>query len=224
MKNRNPIIILIFMFYTSEVFGQTDKINIGLEFGPSLTSLKGNEILEKFNDATLGFSVGPTLQYNFTNLISIRTNIAFERKGAIAKGQAADEFGNLGGEIKTHINFDFLTIPLLTKLTFGNTTKFFADIGPSLGYLIKQTTVTDSFGQYPKKTIDETDLFKKIDIGLIYGIGAERPINEWLSLSIEVRNNRGLNNISKRGVVNDGSIKTNSFNFLVGASYKFRNN
>ena len=85
--------------------------------------LKNFPILEKFNDPTIGFSCGLTFQYNFPKLISIRTNIAFERKGAIAKNQAIDEFGNQIGEVTIHTNFDYLTIPLLAKLTFGNKIK-----------------------------------------------------------------------------------------------------
>lgn len=224
MKKGHALILLILVFYTSVACGQTDKMNIGVEFGAGLTSLRGNKILEELNDATIGYSVGPAFQYSFTNWISVRTNVAFEKKGAVANSPAVDDFGSYRGEIKIHSNFYYLTIPVLARFTFGNTTKLFANIGPSFGYLIKQKTVTDAFAEYTKNVMDETDMFRRTDIGLICGIGAERPINEWLSLSVEIRNSRGLKNISKIALFNDGSIKTNSLNFLIGASYKFGNN
>ncbi|MBN4065980.1 PorT family protein, partial [Candidatus Amoebophilus asiaticus] len=127
---RQTIILLTTLTVWTATYGQTNKFDIGLEGGPSWTSLRGNDILEDFNDPTIGYSGGLTFQFNFPKLISLRTNIAYERKGVIAKTQAADINGNPIGEITTHSNFDYLTMPLLTRLTFGNKMTFFINVGP----------------------------------------------------------------------------------------------
>jgi len=202
-------------------FGQVNKFDFGIEGGPSLASLRGNDFIKDFNDPTIGFSCGLTFQYNFQKLISIRTNIAFERKGSKSKIRATAIAGNPVGEITTHSNFDYLTLPILARLTFGNKVKFFVNVGPYLGYLIKQTYVTDAINEFPKSKTDNTSNFKRIDLGLTTGLGAGLPLNDKLLITLEIRNNLGLYNISSLPVANDGTIKTNSTNLMFGIAYKF---
>ncbi len=210
------------MFCSSFTFGQTNKFEVGLELGPSLKSLRGNDILDKNNnDLSFGFSSGLTFQYNFPKLVSIRTNISFERKGFTAQRSATEQNRNQIGEITFHSNFDYLIIPILGRLTFGKRINFFVNAGSYIGYLIKQTDVTESFGKYPKTENDNTANYKRTDLGIITGLGARFPIKNKLFLSLEIRNNFGLTNISSVSVMNDGSIKTNSTNLLIGIEYRF---
>jgi len=219
-KLRNSILIILILC-SSLVFGQTNKYEVGLELGPSLNSLRGNDILDKNNDFSFAFSSGLTFQYNFPKFISIRTNISFERKGLTTQGSATDQDGNQIGELTIHSNFDYLTIPILGRLTFGKKINFFVNAGPYIGYLIKQTDVTEAFGEYPKTENDNTDNFKRTDLGITTGLGVRFPIKNKLFLSLEIRNNFGLTNISSVPVVNDGAIKTNSTNLLIGIEYRF---
>jgi len=220
MNKLNIILLSTIIFCSTVSFGQTNKFDVGLEGCPSLTSLRGNDFVEAFYDPTIGFSGGLTFQYNFSKLVSIRTNIAFERKGAIAKTQAIDIFGNPIGEVTSHINFDYLTVPLLARLTFRNKIKFFVNVGPYLGYLVKQTFVVKAFNEFPKSTSDNTVYYERIDVGLTAGLGVGLPIKEKLLLTLEIRNNLGLYNVSKLPVINDGTIKTNSTNLLIGIAYQ----
>lgn len=219
-KLRNSILITLILC-SSLTFGQTNKFEVGLEMGPSLISLRGNDFLDKNNDISFGFSSGFTFQYNFPKLISIRTNISFERKGLTTQGTATDEYGNQIGEITFHSKFDYLTIPLLVRLTFGKKINFFINAGPYIGYLIQQKNVIEAFGEYPKTETDNTDNFKRTDFGITTGLGARFPIKSKLFLSLEIRNNLGLTNISSVPVVNDGTIKTNSTIILIGIEYRF---
>ena len=223
---RQTIMLLTALTLWTTAHGQTNKFDIGLEGGPSWTSLRGNDILEDFNDPTIGYSGGLTFQYNFPKLISLRTNIAYERKGVIAKSQATDINGNPIGEITTHSNFDYLTMPLLTRLTFGNKMTFFVNVGPYFGYLIKHTSVTEAFNEFPKSTWDNTDNFKRFDTGLTGGLGGGLKIKDKFLLTLEIRHNIGLYNTSKLPVYNDGTIMTNSTNLLIGFAYRLgtRNN
>ena len=211
------------LFCSSLIFGQTKNFNIGIEGGPSLISLHGNDVVESYNDLSLGFSGGLSFQYNFSKLVALRTNISFERKGLTTKIQATDEYGNPIGELTFHSNFNYLTLPLLGRLTFGKKINFYVNAGPYLGYLLKQKDITEAFGEYPKTEMDNTDNFKRLDFGITSGLGMNFPIQEKLLLSVEIRNNFGLTNISSLPVANDGSIKTNSTNLLVGVAYRIGN-
>jgi len=221
MNKLQKLIVIVFILCSSLTFAQTNKFEVGLEMGPSLVSFRGNDILDNNNDLSFGFSSGLTFQYNFPKLISIRTNISFERKTLTTQYMVTDQYGNETGEITFHSYFDYLTIPILGRLTFGKKINFFVNAGPYIGYLIKQTDVVEAFGEFEKTKTDNTDNYKRTDFGITTGLGARFPVKKKLYLSIEIRNNFGLTNISSISVVNDGSIKTNSTNLLVGIEYRF---
>ena len=223
MNKLRNLILGVLVLSSSLIFGQTNQINVGFEGGPSLISLYGNDVVESYKDLSFGFSCGLTFQYNFSKLISLRTNILFERKGLSTKKQATDEYGNPFGELTFHSNFNYLTLPLLGKLTFGKKIKFYVNAGPYLGYLLKQKDITEAFNEYPKTESDNTDNFERLDFGVTTGLGMNFSIHENLLLSVEIRNNLGLPNISSLPIVNDGRIKTNSTNLLIGIAYRIGN-
>lgn len=223
MNNLRNLILGILLFSSSLVFGQTKILNIGIEGGPSLISLYGNDKVESYNDLSLGFSGGLSFQYNFSKLVALRTNINFDRKGLTTKNQATDENGDPIGELTFHSNFNYLTLPILGRLTFGKKINFYVNAGPYLGYLLSQRDITEAFGEYPKSEMDNTDNFKQLDFGITSGLGMNFPIQEKLLLSFEIRNNLGLTNISSLPVYNDGSLKTNSTNLLIGIAYRIGN-
>ena len=131
-----------------------DKFTVGLEGGPSLTSLRGNDILKEYSDPKIGFSGGFTIKYNLSKLFSIKTNI------------------------------------------------------------------TEAFNEFPRRSFDDTDNYERFDVGLVTGFGTQIPIKEKLLLTFEIRNNLGLYNTSEVPVSNDGTIKTNSTNLLIGFAYR----
>ncbi len=217
----NKLKILIpaaILFCSTLLLGQTNKFDIGLEGGPGLTFIRGNELIDEYN-ATIGYSAGVAFQYNFPKMISIRTNLAFERKGSTRKFPAKDQDNNTIGKITFNTNFNYLTIPVLARITFGRKIKLFINIGPYFGYLIKQTEVMEAFNEFPETTTNNTENDKRFDVGITGGIGGGIAIHERILLTLEIRNNLGLYNISKIPVYNDGSVKTNSTNLLVGIVY-----
>ena len=200
-------------------YGQTNKVDIGVEGGPSLIFLRGNDLIDNNHKPAMGFSGGLFFQYNFKKVISLRTNIAFERKGSVSTAQSTDLNGNPLGEFNTNTNFDYLTFPILIRATFGQKVQCFVNAGPYFGYLIKQTSVSKS-NNIPTTTIDNTSLDKRFDLGISAGLGLSLPIKTRFAFSFEVRNNLGLYNVSEVPVINNGTIKTNSTNFLLGFTYK----
>jgi hypothetical protein len=212
------LLLLTFLFPTTSR-SQKNKSEIGIECGPGLTSLHGNDILENLNDPAIGFSSGIFFQYNISNSLSIRTNLSFERKGVVGKVPITDNNGNYLGVLTTHSNYNYLTIPVLLRTTFGNKIKFFLNAGPFFSYLLKQNTVSKG-SNMPRTTTNNTNLFKRFDAGITGGGGIIIPLKNKLSFSGEIRNNLGLNNISTLPVYNNGSIKTYALNLLFSVIYK----
>jgi hypothetical protein len=211
---------LIVFLICITTYGQTNKFDLGIDVGPSIISLRGNDIIKVFHKPTIGFSSGLSFQYNFKKIFSIRTNIAFERKGSVLTMPLTDLNGNSTGNVTIHTNFDYLTLPILFRATIGKKVHYYINAGPFLGYLIKQTFVSRG-DSTPNTTSDNTFLSKRYDVGLSTGLGVLVPIKQKFAIAFEARNNLGLNNLSTVQVVNNGSIKTNSINFHFCFAYRF---
>jgi len=220
MKTIHILLIFIFIFginITSPA--QTSKFNVGVEGGPSLIFLRGvNEFNQGYHGG-IGFSGGLFLQYNFSKRFSLRTNVAFDRKGAGMTLQLTDVIGNPISKLNARSNFDYLTLPVLLRATFGRRTQFFLNAGPFVGYLISRNfVIKDDNWQY--SPINSASLYKRFDTGISGGFGVLIPVGSKFAISIEGRNNFGLFTISQPGGSIGGPVQTNSSNLLIGFTYK----
>ena len=112
-----------------------------------------------------------------------------------------------------------MTAPLLFRAVVGQKIKYFINVGPYIGFLIKKESVWTG-DSIARTSYDETALNKKSDYGISSGLGVLVPIRNRFGVSIELRNNLGLTNVSAVPVFADGSIKTNSTNLLISFVYK----
>jgi hypothetical protein len=210
---------LFFLTFITTTYGQTHQFELGVEGGPSLISLRGNRFIDHFHEPTIGFTGGLFFQYNLKKIVSLRTNIAFERKGSLLTSKILDNLGNPIGEMNTNMHFDYLTLPILVRATFGKKVQFFINAGPYIGYLIKQHTVSKG-DNIPSFTFDNTSQYKRFDTGISTGLGLSVPVKTKFAFTFEARNNLGLLNVSHVQVIDNGTIKTNSTNFIFGFTYK----
>jgi hypothetical protein len=204
--------ITVSFLFSSELKAQINKFEFGVEASPSFTFLKGSRI-EKYYNGTLGFSGSITFQYNWRKRIALRTNIAYERKGGEGEFDFTDNYGASIGKGVVNLNFDYLTIPVLVRYTFGKRVKYFINGGSYFSYLIKQTLVFK--GANSDGESNNTSSYNRLDVGISLGIGLQYPINEKLILSSEIRGNMGLAN-----ALPNGDLKVNSVNLLLGIAYR----
>jgi hypothetical protein len=221
MLKMKSIFFGLLILITRSIYGQTNKFDIGIEGSPSLIFLRGNETLNNLHKPTIGFSSGLFFQYNLKKVISFRTNVTFERKGSVLTLPTSLNNGNPTGKLTTHINFNYLTFPILVRATFGNKIQYFVNAGPYFGYLIKQTSVSRG-DNTPKRTYDNTSQDKLFDTGVSAGIGLYFPFLTKFAASFEIRNNLGLYNVSAVPITNNGTVKTNSTNLIFSFTYKLR--
>jgi hypothetical protein len=222
MTKKKSILLGLFIFTLGiETFGQVNKFEIGVVGGPSIISLRGWNLVDStFRKFDIAYSVGILFQYNFTKNISLLSNIAYERKGGKI-GITAYIYNLPPGLDKDQCDrLDYLTFPILVRVILRKKINYFINTGPYFGYLIKHT-YTIEWENNPTIIEDITERNKRFDIGISLGLGLSVPIRKKISVSLEVRNNLGLYNISSLPVVNDGTIKTNSTNFLFSCNYKF---
>jgi len=199
------------------------SFEIGFEFGPSHTSLKGNDIVDNNPNKKSTIAGGISFQYNFPKIFSIKTSISYDRKGL--KGETitfTDILGNVIGVYEQTQDFDYLTIPILARFSYGKRIKFFFNTGPYFSYLMKSSLIGQRAGDGMwVDNYDNIKDFKKFDMGLILGSGCVFLINDKLLMTFEVRDNIGLYNIdnTKLPLYNNAKLMNQSVNFLFGISY-----
>ncbi len=220
MKQISCHFILLFLSINF-LFGQKSKLSIGLEGGGAVVTLFGHDNLKPSESLHIGHSLGVSIEYKISDKVSLKSNILHEKKGNRIGIIATDEQGNPLGEFNVYTEFEYVTLPLLTRVTFGNDFRFYLNGGPYLGYLIRHKEIQEEFTIFPRIEGDRTGHFKRIDLGLTLGMGISYQLIEELSLGFDVRSNIGLLNISKLPVFNNGSIQNLSFSALLGAFYHF---
>ena len=199
MKNGIVVLSVLFILLATHLPGQTNRFNIGIETGLNQLKIIGPEDKEEGVSTkrrfkpNIGFSIGPSFQYNFTKNLSFRTSFIHERKIT---------FGEVYGKNDQKTMHSYLTIPVMFRFTAGKKIKFFVNPGLSLGYLLP-----------PSKS------FKKQDPGVSLGGGIAVPINkDWL-LSLEYRSSEGWKDISHCCLNDKGTYKSKTTNLFLGVSY-----
>ena len=221
MKRINLIFSILFLL-SFHSFGQEAKFALGIEGGVGPTKLFGNDFINDHHYSRMGASTGITGQINFTKHLSIRTGLYCEDKGSELKIQLTDASGAFieTGKIKEQLLF--FNFPLMVRATFGNQLTYFVNAGAYYAFLFKATEIFDGTTTYPEMKIDQLAVFNRHEIGLTTGVGLAYNFSFPLTISLEARNNLGLNNLSSQAAINNGTIKTNGLNFLLGLSYQFR--
>jgi hypothetical protein len=179
---------------------------------------------------SIGGISGVFYQYNFNKIFSLKTAISYERKGSRLESKS-DQLPS-GDFI---YNFDYLSLPVLFKVSSGQKIKFFANAGPCFSYLLNQSLYLKPKTGKTYKLSNETNSYKSYDLGILFGLGMSVPIQNRFLISIEIRDNLGL--ISLRDNYNQldafGYFETdagqkfkayaNSASLIIGFAYRFRN-
>jgi len=210
---------LIFVF--SLGFAQ-QKPKFGITLGATYSNIRGNEAADK-NKYDFNFLIGGSIEVPLNTKFSFLGNINYERK--TFKNSSAFNayylpsnfdpvfYANQQAELK--LTIQYLTVPLNLKYYLDAQKKFFVNGGPFLGLFLNSSSTLNGSNTNEKSN----NLFTALDFGANFGIGSYFKISEKYALNLELRHNYGLVNISNVPVVNNGSVKTNSFNLI--ANWQF---
>ncbi|PIY03078.1 MAG: hypothetical protein COZ21_10825 [Bacteroidetes bacterium CG_4_10_14_3_um_filter_31_20] len=226
-KNKMKKLVYIFLTFamTANAFGQKSNFYVGIVGGPSKTFLNGFNYTEEPQKPILSFFYGLYLQNKISNIFSIRTDIQFERKGALYSGTFYYSTNPYFFSIDTahytsYSHMDYITIPILLSTTIDKKIKYYLNTGFYAGYLMKQESIYHATAYYPDTIRKNTDDYQMFDYGISAGIGISIPINNLILVSFEIRNNWGLYDIMKDDRF---TMKTNSLNLRMGFVYTFDN-
>lgn len=169
---------------------------------------------------------GVTYQYNFTRMIGLHVEANYERKGDVWYDNGNFTYG--GNYIHSYAfdQLNYLSIPVTLRLSFGKYIKFFTNTGFYTGILISGYRVENDAnfvgGEMPlivqtRRVTDVTHDLRKVDAGLVTGLGVRFPLGKIAAFAFEARNNLGFVNLQRIDRYL-GKFYNNSTTFLFGLS------
>ncbi|QHT69369.1 PorT family protein [Rhodocytophaga rosea] len=198
--NKIYLLYILFMLLCTKAEAQISLVpRVGLTFS---TVAFENNIWEDRKIVT-GFTAGVGVNYSLTgdNFLSIQPEIIYTQKGFAAKGSF------LTVDYDGTYRLNYLELPLLLKLSFGNETiHAYVNAGPSVGYLLNgrvrgssnllgTTASIDEpieFTETPN-TLDITELdANRIEVSANAGIGIGYLISEKATLFLDIRYSLGV--------------------------------
>jgi len=218
--------VLIVVF----AFGMTTFANaqfsIGGKIGMNLANVSGSD---KPDDAKMKMRMayGIVANYGISDMFSLLGEVNISGKGFGIKDYTETNEGVRFEYENMRSANTYLTIPILAKATFGNSTKFFALAGPYFGFLMSAKFKGDysiSSDMYPELNDsnsvneDAKDAYNGFDFGLTVGGGAIFPITDALDITADVRYNMGFSNIADD---DDTKLHNSVIGINAGVVYKF---
>ena len=201
MLNLKSILVLFICSFL--YFGSQAQAKLGFRAGVNISKQQfkqGN--LDEDPGSKFGLDLALISEFELSPMVALTPELHWMQKGS----KIDDLGGGLGSSART---FNYLEIPVLFKLTFGEEPGIFVFGGPSLGYLF---SATDKDGDGNSNDIDLED-YKRTDVGAHLGAGINAgPVN------IDIRYMAGFSNIANFEV---DDVEVRNSGFGAGISFMF---
>ena len=172
---------------------KAQDFNIGIKGGLNIYNINNNYGAKY--DNLVGFNLGLIGHIHLAKQLALQPELVYSAQGA--------KFTSNG--VETKIKLGYINVPILLQYMFDN--GFRLEAGPQFGFLVNAKAKT------PNSTADIKNNFKKVDVGLGFGIGYVNPESNF---GIDARYNLGLSNINE-----NTSTKSTNRGFQVGVFYLF---
>lgn len=196
------------------------QVQVGPKVGLNLYKINdGEDVGEGVEEPfAMGFNLGVASSFNITDNIAIAPELIFTQKGSRVKAEAEMILDGtteipMKYSYTEHIKLNFLEVPILARVAFGNTVKGYANVGPSFGYWLGGKISSDEeFGgeskseDYKIKFVseydddsDDAEILKedanRLEIGAVLGGGLMLDTSAG-SLLFDIRYQAGLTSLS----------------------------
>jgi hypothetical protein len=241
------LIVLVILLCAAFGAPLAGEMHIGAHGGLTVPSLTGgtNPISQGYT-SRLGPNFGIFADYAIRGHFSVRAEIDYSSEGGKRNGMQPyyppegtplppDTPLPLYAVFDNETILDYIEIPVMAELSWGNAPRLFAAAGPYVGFLVRAKTVTkgssllyadDSGTALPFPEQDfaaETDSrgdINSTNAGIAGGVGFELPYGPG-DVVLEAGFTYGLTNIQKDTVLN-GKNNTGMLAFTLGYSYPVR--
>lgn len=180
---RRFLIFLIFTITSVSLVGQNKfkpEWNIGLGFGPTIPSLSLEPAIRTKSE--FRYHGGLAIRYISEKNLGLIGEINYTQQGWSQEFEKDTE--TVGkGYTHTHL-LNYIEVPILTHIYFGNKVRFFFNLGPKMSFLVSEKeTLSDQLAHYLDVTPQADRAFqsaqfrkdaeRKFDYGLLVGGGME---------------------------------------------------
>jgi len=155
-------------------------VEFGVNTGVNFTNISDSDNTAGTNTT---FNFGGSADYYFSDRWSIKAKLIYDRKGW-DDDAIMDSYGNY---VRTDINANFITIPVMANWHFGSKRNWYLNFGPYTGVLLNA-----------KETRFDRDLTKFLnssDFGLSLGIGVKIPVSDKLKVFFEYEEQYGFSDV-----------------------------
>ncbi len=217
MKRILPLVFVSFI--STHLWAQESKFIIGLDLTASTTNHWG-DFDRKFVDPIQGIYPGLNIEYALPNQLSLKSGLAFERKGISYEAVASNIAGTEEWNIRHSEYCEYISIPIVISYSTQGVVNFYLNGGVFGGFLLKQ--ISEFYSERDKTTNIEVlkDRSTNYDAGLSIGAGINKSFGRRFCLDFGVRNNLGLVNLASSESSGSGSYKTNSFGAVLALKLK----
>lgn len=211
----------------SSIVKSWNRFQAGVELGPALTSVWGNDNYMYQSDVQ--YSSGIFFRYNFLKWMAIQSGINIEKVGTKLNDAYIDIQGNTIPDSYLKKQYDYLSFPIIFRFTIINRRiNLNFSLGGFVSYMFDAKSISSPLppgtpnDPNPGKEFvsDIAVTVKKHNAGLIGGIGVDYQIIKGFNIGIEVRDQLGLVDISNT-FSQHTPPHTNSLQLLGRVSYKF---
>jgi hypothetical protein len=160
------------------------------------------------DDAEMKFGAqfGLVATYQLTDIFGVKSGLVYTQKGY------KYEMDIFGVKFSSTQSFNYLNIPILGTVGFGDNIRFYANAGPVVGILMSAKSKADGDSEDIKENMKSTDIAALVGGGTIIPIIKSRGSSS-ISLLADVNYQLGLTNVSDS---NDISVKNSGLTFGIG--------
>ena len=201
----------LLLFSCIMLFAATTFAQFGVKAGANIATMAedGQDVSRNDikNRSITGAVVGITYDLNIADIISIQPELLYSQSGG------SNTYTLLGTTTKSKYKINYLEVPVLAKLKFGNSNKegvgFHIAAGPWVGFALNghynskatagETVIYEIDRDY---TFDNEDNAKRVNYGMIGAAGLS-----FGHLVFDVRYNYGFNNLLDNDASNNNDNK-----------------
>lgn len=194
--------LLVSLIIAIPCIAQTRKFAVSVEGGPSFSYIYKNSFPASDFKPMVGGYAGLMFEYRFKKHFGLETGLAWEQKGTQFYKALASVIYNRQPTISANqytyyadytFRFNYLTLPLMVKASFGRKVRFIASGGAYFSLLLSQTHISNgnnSFEIIPPMS----DQIKHYDFGLSGNLGMEVGILKNAAISLKFSDHLSLVN------------------------------
>jgi hypothetical protein len=215
------LLILVFIITTCNTYGQ--NYSIGVIAGYKNSNVKS----ENFGNtkSRKGIELGLSLEKNLGKKIFSEVGLLYSQKGFVLEGPFTDLTGQPTGLISiTHLNYNYISLPLKIGFNYGNKISGFINIGLAPSLLLNSNHTTEAIeGIVEEVSGSTTESVSKFDIGGLIELGGKYKLSNWCFLFSSVELESSFISISNEEYFREESIKHYGINIKVGLKYALLN-